>query len=452
LVKIVTSHCISIVGTGYVGLCTAVCLASKGYKVVAYNHNVEKIAAINKGIPPFYEPGLVNPLKEAVKNKLLRCTLNPEDAVLETDITFIAVGTPSRPDGSINLQYIKTSAKEIGKALYKKKNYHLIVVKSTVVPGTTEKIVKPLLEKQSKKQCGTNFGLCMNPEFLREGLAIHDTLNPDRIILGEHDKKSGEVLEKFYKSFYSEDCPPIIRTNLPTAELIKYASNAFLATKISFTNEIANICQKTPKSDITIVAKALGLDHRINSNFLNAGLGYGGSCFPKDVKALIAFSKSLDYDPLLLNAIEEVNKTQPYKVVELAKKLLGDLRGRRVAILGLAFKPNTDDMREAVSIKVVNKLLEERASVIAYDPAAMNNAQKNFEERIEYAQSIIECIKGADCCIIVTEWEEFKRLKPNDFIQHMKSPIVIDGRRIYDPKEFSQRLKFAAIGYNARHR
>jgi len=441
-----TPYYISIVGTGYVGLCTAVGFASKGYKVITSTHDPEKAALINKGIPPFHEPKLEESLQKVVKGAYLECVLDREEAILKTDITFIAVGTPNKPDESIDLQYIKNSAHEIGVALKKKEIYHLIVVKSTVVPGTTENIVKPAIEKRAGKSCGTGFGLCMNPEFLREGSALYDTLNPDRIIIGEYDQKSGDVLETLYRDFYGEGTPPLIRTNISTAELIKYANNAFLATKISFINQIANICGKIPGADITVVAKAIGLDKRIGPLFLNAGWGYGGSCLPKDVRALIAFSKGLGCNLALFKAIEDVNNTQPYRAVELAKKHLGDLQGKRIAILGLAFKPNTDDMRDAVSIKIIKKLLKEKVNIIAYDPAATNNAKKIFKHRIKYAPSATECISGSDCSIVVTEWEEFKELKPEDFAKRMRNTVLIDGRRIYSPSEFKGKVKFAAIG------
>lgn len=437
---------ISIVGTGYVGLCTAVGFTTKGYKVITSTSDHKKAAMINRGIPPFYEPGLQESLEKGVKKGNLRCTTNREEAIINTDITFIAMATPSRQDGSINLQFIENSALKIGEALKKKKTYHLVVVKSTVTPGTTEKMVKPTIETHSNKHCGIDFGLCMNPEFLREGSAFYDTLNPDRIVIGKYDQKSGEVLETLYRDFYSEKMPPLIKTNLPTAELIKYANNAFLATKISFINTVANICQKIPNTDIAVVAKAIGVDKRINPLFLNAGLGYGGSCFPKDVKALIAFSRNLSYDPQLLNVVENVNQTQPHKAIELCKRLLGDLKNKRIAILGLAFKPNTDDMRRAVAIKIINSLLEEGANITAYDPVAIPNAKSMFQNKIEYARSTIECLKNADCCIIVTEWKEFQKLTPEDFVKNMQQPILIDGRRIYNPREFSRKLKFAAIG------
>lgn len=441
-----TLYRVSVVGTGYVGLATAVGFARKGYQVTISTHDPEKAVLINKGIPTFHEPQLEENLQKVIDNKSLKCALDVEETILNTDFTFIATGTPSQLDGSINLQYVEKSAGEIGEALKKKKNYHLIVVKSTVVPGTTEKTVKPIIERHSGERCGVDFGLCMNPEFLRQGSAIHDTLNPDRVVIGEFDQKSGEILEAFYRDFYEEKMPPIIRTNLPTAELIKYANNAFLATKISFINTIANICQKTRGVDVAVVAKATGLDKRIGPLFLNAGLGYGGSCFPKDVKALIAYSKALGYNPELLEAVENVNENQPYNAIQLCKHFFGDLKGKRIAILGLSFKPNTDDMREARSILIINQLLKEGANITAYDPAAIPNARTIFKNKIEYASSTIECLKKADCCILATEWDEFKKLTAEDFIQHMYQPILIDGRRIYNPREFSKKLKFAAIG------
>ncbi len=437
---------ISIVGTGYVGLCTGVGFASKGFKVTMSTRDQKKAEDINRGIPPFYEPDLEELLKKVTSEGHLRCVTDRKEAILNSEVTFIASGTPSQPDGSINLEYVKEASREIGKPLAKKSEYHVVVVKSTVVPGTTEKAVRPLIEENSRKRCGLDFGLCMSPEFLREGSAIYDTFHPDRIVIGEYDKKSGDTLQSLFEGFHGKGVPPILRTSLPTAEMIKYANNAFLATKVSFINQIANICQRTPGTDVCMIAKGIGLDHRINPNFLRAGLGYGGSCFPKDVKALIAYSKSLEYTPNLLEAVEEINQNQPYKTLELAKELTGNLKKKRIAILGLSFKPETDDMREAVSIRMVKRLLEENVDVVAYDPVAVPNAKAILGDHIAYARSASECLKNADCCIIVTEWDEFKELKPEDFKQNMRSPVVIDGRRMYDPKLFSEKLKYAAIG------
>jgi len=440
---------ISIMGIGYVGLCTAVGFASKGYEVVASTHDVEKAVKINRGIPPFYEPKLQELLEKTLKDGSLKCLINkPDRAVLETDITFNAVGTPSKADGSIDLQHIEKSTQEIGKALSKKTMYHVVVVKSTVVPGTTQNIVKPILEKHSRKLCGSDFGLCMNPEFLREGSALEDTFNPDHIIIGEYDKTSGETLENLYRDFYGKKMPPIVRTNLSTAELTKYVNNAFLATKISFINTMANLCEKIPGADVTLVAKGIGFDKRIGRLFLNAGLGYGGSCFPKDVKALIAYSRNRGYRLELLEAIDKINENQPYKAVELCRNVLGNLKDKKIAILGLSFKPNTDDMRESRSVPIIKQLLKEGAIISAYDPIAIPVAKTIFESNIQYAYSALECLKSADCCIIITEWDEFRKMKPEDFTQNMRQAVIIDGRRIYNTKEFSQKLKIKAIGLN----
>jgi UDPglucose 6-dehydrogenase len=438
---------ISVIGVGYVGLCTAVGFASKGYNVVACDVDEAKIEKINKGIPTFHEPGLKEKLSESIAEGNLKGIASQTDrAVLETDLTFVAVGTPSRPDGSIDLQYIESAAISIGKALRKKVSYHVVIVKSTVIPGTTLDIVKPALERESKKKCGVDFGLCMNPEFLRQGSAFEDTINADRVVVGSFDKKSGDKVEDLYKGFYSGHVPPIIRTTLSTAELIKYASNAMLATKISFINTIANICEKIPGADVKVVATAMGLDKRIGPLFLDAGLGYGGSCFPKDVKALIACSKTLGYTSELLESTENVNKKQPLKAVEFCKQQLGNLEGKRIAILGLAFKPDTDDMREARVIPIVKALLNEGAFVVAYDPVAVPMAKTVFKNKIKYAKSAIDCLKDADCSILVTEWPEFKKLTPEDFTKNMKQPILIDGRRIYDPQMFAKKMKFVALG------
>lgn len=436
---------ISIVGTGYVGLSTAVGFASKQYKVIASTHDSGKVAKINHGKSPFYEPNLKELLAKAVTDGYLRCVLDSREAILNTSVTFIATGTPSMPDGDIDLSHIKTTSREIGESLRHKNQYHLFVVKSTVIPGTTEGVIRPALEEYSLKKCGTDFGLCMSPEFLRQGSALVDTLNPDRIVIGEHDKRSGDILETLYKEFY-EKIPPIIRTNVPSAELIKYASNSLLATKISFINTIANLCEKVPGADVARIAQAVGLDRRIGSEFLNAGIGYGGSCFPKDIKAIIAYSRKMGYEPELLNVVEHINEAQPQKAVEFCKSLVGDLKNKNVAILGLAFKPNTDDMREARCMPIISQLLKEGATVKAYDPVATQNAKTIFKETISYASSAVDCLKGADCCILVTEWDEFKKLSPKDFIENMKQPILVDGRRIYNSDEFSQNLRFVAIG------
>ncbi len=438
---------ISVIGVGYVGLCTAVGLASKGYHVYACDVDAEKINKINRGVPPFHEPGLAEKLSECIKQGTLTGLVNDvERAISESDLTYVAVGTPSKEDGSIDLTYIEAASANIGRALKNKKGYHVVIVKSTVVPGTTQNVVLPILERESQKLCCAEFGLCMNPEFLRQGSAFQDTLNADRVVIGSSDAKAGDKLEALYKDFYSSHVPPIIRTTLSTAELIKYASNAMLATKISFINTVANICEEIPGADVKVVAQAMGLDKRIGPLFLDAGLGYGGSCFPKDVKALIACAKTSGYTPELLDSVEHVNKLQPLKAVEFCKRQLGPLRGKKIAILGLAFKPDTDDMREARVVPIINQLLAEGAVVVAYDPVAKQTAHAIFQDKISYASSALECLRGADCCIVVTEWPEFKKLTPNDFLSAMKQPNLVDGRRIYDPVVFAAKLNFIAVG------
>lgn len=433
---------------GYVGLSTAVCFADKGFKTIISTNDPEKVEMVKKGMSPFYEPQLDALLKKVIKNGSLKAIVGRKEAVLETDISFITVGTPTNPDGSINLKFVQEASKEIGEALKEKGSTHLIVVKSTVPPGTTENLVKKIIEKESGKICGQHFFLCFNPEFLREGSAIHDTLNPDYIVIGGDGKKSAEVLENLYNKFYEKNVPqpPIIKTNIPTAELIKYANNSFLATKVSFINTIANICEKVPGVDVTKVAEAIGKDHRIGPYFLNAGLGWGGSCFPKDLKAIIAFSKKLGYKPTLLESVFKVNEEQVKFTVQKVKRELKNLKGQKIAILGLAFKPETDDVREARSIKIINALLKQGAKITAYDPVATSNAKMLLKEKIGYAISIEECLKDADCAILVTEWEEFKKLKPEDFTRNMRNPIIIDGRRIYNPEIFSHKLRYIAIG------
>jgi UDPglucose 6-dehydrogenase len=435
---------LSFIGLGPVGLCTTVCFATAGYKVIASEINEEKAIQIKKGKPPFYEQNLKEMLQKSLKSGNLKIVTNNEEAILESDITFITVGTPSKADGSVNLDFVISASEDIGNAL-RKKETHLVVVRSTVTPGTTLNVIKSILEKNSGKKCGRDSLLCFNPEFLSEGNAIRGTLNPDYIAIGGYNRKSTETLENLYKEFHKEKLPPIIKTNIPTAELIKYANNAFLATKISLINTIANICEKTPGTDVTKIAEAIGKDHRINPYFLNAGLGWGGSCFPKDLKALIAYSKKLGYSPTLIQATHKANQDQVKFTLQKMQKEFKTLKGKRIAILGLAFKPNTDDMREARSIKIINQLLKQDAIITAYDPMAVSKTKKILKGKIRYASSAIECLKDADCAVLVTEWEEFKKLKPETFVKNMRKPILIDGRRLYNSHEF-KKLRYIAIG------
>lgn len=382
---------------------------------------------INNAQPPIYEEGLEELMRE-FKGKY-RATKDYRDAILNSEVTFIAVGTPSREDGSIDLTYVKQAAEEIGKILKEKDNYHVVVVKSTVLPGTTENVVKPILEKESGKKAFEDFGLAMNPEFLREGVALKDFLNPDRIVIGVQDERTKKVLEELYKPI---DAPKLF-TDIKTAEMIKYASNAFLATKISFANEIGNICKKLG-IDSWKVFEGVGLDHRISPHFFRTGIGWGGSCFPKDVKALIRKAEEIGEDPIILKAVVEVNEKQPLKLIELLKKHVPELRDKRIGVLGLAFKPNTDDVRETRAYVIVKKLLEEGAKVLAYDPQAMENFRRFYPdvgEQIEYVSSGKEVLERSDAVLIVTEWPEFEEL---DY----SGKIVIDGRRVRKAEETAE--------------
>ncbi|MBI5253769.1 MAG: UDP-glucose/GDP-mannose dehydrogenase family protein [Euryarchaeota archaeon] len=416
---------ISIIGTGYVGLVTGACLAELGNEVACVDIDKNRVSTINSGASPIYEKDLEPMLKRNVTAGRLRATADLGEAVNATDISFISVGTPSGVLDYIDLKYVEKVSSDVGKILKDKNSYHLVVVKSTVLPGTTEYSVLPLLEKNLGKKAGSDFGVAMNPEFLREGNAVEDFMHPDRIVIGGIDKKSTKILLELYKDF---KCP-VVTTNPKTAEMIKYATNSFLVTKISFINEIGNVC-KLLGIDVYEVAKGLGMDSRIGEKFLNAGVGFGGSCFSKDVKALVGKAKEVYYRPIILSAALEVNEAQPLRLVESLEKKAGSLKGTDVAVLGLAFKPGTDDMREAPSIKIIHALLKKGARVHATDPKAINEAKKIFEkhERLLYYDSADEAVKHAKYVLIVTEWNEFRRK------ELYKGKVVIDGRRIEEAR------------------
>ena len=420
---------ISMIGTGYVGLSTGVGFAVKGNDVVCVDIDREKVEKINQGVSPIYEPLLEDYLKKVLKDGKFRATTDLKEAIEQTEVSFISVGTPSREDGSIDLKYIEEVSRQIGEVL-KGKEYHVVVVKSTVVSETTEKVVIPNLEKSSGKKASESFGVCMNPEFLKEGKAMEDFLKPDRVVIGSIDKKSGDVIERLYENFQA----PILRTDLKTAEMIKYASNALLAAKVSFSNEIGNIC-KLLGINVNDVMRGVGLDSRISGKFLRAGCGYGGSCFPKDVDALIRKAKDLGYDPKLLREVHDLNLRQKVRLVEQLESRMGDLKDKTVCVLGLAFKPDSDDIREASSVSIISKLLEKGANVRAYDPKAITNMKRVFPD-IEYPENAKEAIKDSDACLIVTEWKEFKNLSEKDF-ETMKNRIVIEGRKVLDRNKIS---------------
>lgn len=413
---------ISIVGSGYVGLVAACGFARNGHTALCIDRDGSRVELINEGKSPLYEDGLHDVFFTWATSKgRLKASLDYRE-ILRSDVTFVCVGTSPAPDESCDLTCVEDSVRDIGAALADKRSYHLVAVKSTVPPGTTRGIVIPLLERFSGKQVGQDLGVVVNPEFLQEGRAMDCFLNPDRIVIGESDVRAGDLMEQVYAGFGA----PVVRTDLTTAEMIKYASNAFLATKISFINEVGNICQKLG-IDVYEVAYGMGYDPRIGRQFLNSGIGFGGSCLPKDLQALIATSKKAGYPPYLLEAVLDVNKSQATRMVETAERKLGCLEGKRVAVLGLAFKPDTDDVRAAPAIRVIEMLLQKKAVVVACDPAAVPNARLVLPEGVEYCESAKEATADADCVLIVTEWADFKR----DELYQGK--VVIDGRRVLDP-------------------
>lgn len=436
---------IAIIGTGYVGLVTGTCFANKGHNVTCVDVIQEKVDMINKAIPPIYEEGLEEMLKQVVEEGKLKATLDFKEAIQMAEIIFICVGTPSFANGLLDDKYVRSAATAIAQAFEEGQEYKVVVVKSTCNPGTTTNIVKPILEKHSKLNFGEDFGIGMNPEFLREGVALEDFMAPDRIVIGGNDERSLQLIAKTYDGFEA----PILKVEPTTAEIIKLASNSFLAMKISFINEIANIAEKIG-CDVSSIAQGIGMDERISSKFLRAGLGYGGSCFPKDVSALYQKSKELNVPSKLLEATLAVNKIQPLRAIELLKENYDgeSLKDKRIAILGLAFKPDTDDVRDAVSLTIIDKLLEEGAIVYATDPVAMSNFAKEIEsEDLHLEMSIEEVLSSADGCILVTEWKEFKAISPEMFLKYMKNPVLIDGRRAYDHKQFIESdVKYKALG------
>jgi UDPglucose 6-dehydrogenase len=409
---------LSIIGTGYVGLVTGACFAKLGHSVICVDIDPDKVQKINKGISPIYEQGLTS-LLATYKNNIT-ATNDTNSAIMNTDLTFLCVGTPSLKNGSIDLSYLKEATKQIATILKNKKTWHLIVIKSTVLPGTTQQIVLPLLEQYSGKKTGTDFGLAMNPEFLKEGVAIQDFLQPDRIVFGFCDEKSRTTLRELYNTF---TCP-LVETSLSAAEMIKYASNTFLATKISFINEIGNLCKKLG-IDTYEVATGVGLDSRIGRPFLDSGIGWGGSCFPKDVDALIAWAKEIKEPTRIIGRVKEVNTEQPLRLVKILQKYIPRLKGKTIGILGLAFKPDTDDIRDSRAIPIVKELLRNGAHIKAYDPQAMDNFKTLFPT-IEYC-NIATDVLSSDAILITTKWKEFTTL---DF----QGKIVIDGRRLDSAK------------------
>jgi len=425
---------ITFVGHGYVGLVTASVFADLGNTVWVIGHTKEKVENLKKGILPIYEPGLEEIVKRNVKAKRLLFTLEYNEAIAKSDVVFIAVGTPPKENGEADLSVVFEVAKKIGENL---EGYTVIVTKSTVPVGTNKKTLE-IIEKAKPE--GATFDVASVPEFLREGQAISDTLHPDRIIIGTNSKEAEKLLIELHKPIDGG----YVLTNIETAEMIKYAANSFLATKISFANAIAHLSELTG-ADGSKVLEAVGLDKRVGSQFLFAGAGYGGSCFPKDVKALIAISRNAGYEFSLLKDVEEINDQATERIVIKARKLLeGKMGGKTVGILGLSFKPDTDDMRDAPAIVVINKLLKEGAKIKAYDPIAMENA-KRILKNVEFQKDAYSAAKDSDILIMMTEWNEFRQLDLEKIRDVMKKPILLDGRNIYEPGK-ARGLGFIYVG------
>ncbi len=435
---------VTIIGTGYVGLVTGVAIASSGHRVICVGRNKEKVNEINRGKPPFYEPDLARILQKVTRNHMLRSSIDIKTSINESDVIIIAVGTPTI-HGKIDLVSLQDVSQEIGKALADAKGYRVVVVKSTVTPGTTEHVVKPILERYSRKKAGS-FGLCMSPEFLREGSALADALHPDRVIIGQHDERSGKMYAALYKNY---KCP-IVFTNLPTAEMTKYVSNSLLSTLISYSNEIALLAEKTPGVDVVDVWKGIHLDGRLSPfiagkrikpgivNYLFSGCGYGGSCFPKDTNALLHYAKTIHTKTPILESVIKTNNQQPLRLVKFLQEVLGPLKNKRIAILGLTFKPDTDDIRETPALPIIQELTRLGSRVICHDPQAY---QKGIPDSfrglpIKFVKRYEDAVRKADALLLVTAWNEYKKIKPQFLKKYMKRPVVVDGRRIFNRQTF----------------
>lgn len=426
---------IAIVGTGYVGLVTGTCFAEMGTEVYCVDVDNKKIENLKKGIIPIYEPGLDEMVHRNYEAGRLQFTTNLADCLNEVEVLFSAVGTPPDEDGSADLRYVLDVAREIGQYMTK---YLLIVTKSTVPVGTARKIKETIQAELDKRGVSITFDIASNPEFLKEGAAIKDFMSPDRVVVGVESERAADLMTRLYRPFLLNNFR-VIFMDVPSAEMTKYAANAMLATRISFMNDIANLCERVG-ADVNMVRKGIGTDNRIGSRFLYPGCGYGGSCFPKDVKALISTAKEHDYPMSILQAVEKVNDQQKsvlYKKLE--KHYQGNLKGKHVALWGLSFKPETDDIREAPSLVLIEKLLNAGCSVRAYDPVSMEEARRRLGNDLTFCKDIYETVLDADALLVVTEWKEFRMPSWDTIKKLMKKPLILDGRNIYDIKEMEEK-------------
>jgi UDPglucose 6-dehydrogenase len=430
---------IGIIGTGYVGLVTGACFAEFGVYATCIDKDAKKIRALRKGQVPFYEPGLEELVNRNIKNGRLRFSTSINDAVDSSLVVFIAVGTPPRGDGSADMRYVEEVASEIAENI---KGYKVIVTKSTVPVGTGARLRK-IISKKLKEQI--DFDIVSNPEFLREGAAIEDFMRPNRVVIGAGSQQAVAIIKDLYRPLYLIETPFVI-TNVETAELIKYASNSFLAVKISFINELSALCERVG-ADVQTVAKGMGLDHRIGPKFLHCGPGYGGSCFPKDTRALLTIAENSGVTLGIVGSAVEANERQKAHMVERIKEGMGDIKGKTFAVLGLSFKPNTNDLREAPALYIIEKLLAEKAKVKAFDPVAIEAAKKLLGGRVAFAKGPYDCVAKADAVVIVTEWNEFRNLELSRLRKLMKTQYFFDLRNIYEPEKMKKLgFKYFSVG------
>lgn len=434
---------IAIVGTGYVGLVTGTCFAEVGVDVTCVDIDKKKIDNLKKGILPIYEPGLEEMVARNAQKKRLHFSTDLKESIQHADVVFIAVGTPPDEDGSADLKYVLGVASSIGEFMT---HPMVIVTKSTVPVTTAQKVHKAVQTALNKRKAKIDFYIASNPEFLKEGAAIDDFMKPDRIVVGTDRVEAEEIMRKLYKPFVMNG-HPIIFMDIPSAEMTKYAANSMLATKISFMNDIANLCE-IMGADVNMVRKGIGSDSRIGQKFIYPGVGYGGSCFPKDVKALIKTAKENGYGMRILNAVEDVNEAQKEVLFTKVKKHFnGNLKGKKFALWGLSFKPKTDDMREAPSLVIIDKLLKEGASVVAYDPVAMHETQRILGNKISYSKEMYKTLDGADALLIITEWPEFRVPDFDELNKRLKNKVLFDGRNIFDPNDMKkQGYSYYCIG------
>ena len=436
---------IAIVGTGYVGLVSGTCFAEMGVNVTCVDIDKEKIARLKRGEVPIYEPGLDEMVLRNHREGRLNFSTDLAEVIDDVEVVFSAVGTPPDEDGSADLKYVLEVARTFGRNINK---YTLLVTKSTVPVGTAAKVKAAVAEELAKRGAEVPFDVASNPEFLKEGAAIKDFMSPDRVVVGVESDRARELMSRLYRPFLLNNFR-VIFTDIPSAEMIKYAANSMLATRISFMNDIANLCELVG-ADVNMVRKGIGSDSRIGSKFLYPGCGYGGSCFPKDVKALIKTAEKSGYKMRVLSAVEEVNDRQKSIVFEKLVHHLGGveaLKGKKIAIWGLAFKPETDDMREATSLVTMRLLTEAGATVRVFDPVAMDECRRRVGDAVEYAKDMYDCVLDADALLMLTEWKQFRLPSWGVIIRSMKRPLVIDGRNIYDPADMeAQGLEYSCIG------